>query len=292
VALAAAPLRAGAPQTAASALLDRLAWRLLAFDPAQATTLGVDVGAQAGLRGRLEDRSPAGVAARRRFLAESLAELARLPRAGLDAVTATSLAVAESAFRTALDGMALPYGVATIGSWRNTPYTVVQNVGAWLDVPQLLDGDQPVRDAADAGAYLARLSAMAAQLDGETLRIREARGQGLVPPSFLLEKTIAGVARTIADALAPGGPLIGPLAGKVKAIPAPGLRVRRGSSGRRSCRRWSGSWPSCGPSGPWRATRPASVCGRMAPNGTPGACVPARRRGAAPRRSMRSAARS
>ncbi len=217
--LAAVPARAAGPAADAAAMLDRFAWALLAFDPAQATGLGVDTGAHADLRRRLEDRSPAGYAARRQFLTAALAELARTPRTGLDAVTATSLAVADSAFRTALDGMALPYGVATIGSWRNSPYAVIQNVGAWLDVPQLLEGDHPVRDAADAEAYLARLAAMPAQLDGETVRIRAARAQGLVPPSFLLDKTIAGMARTIADAAKADGPLIAPLARKAKAIP-------------------------------------------------------------------------
>ncbi len=217
--LAAVPVRAAPPGTNASALLDRFAWRLLEFDPAQATTLGVDTGAHADLRRRLQDRSPAGIAAQQHFLTDALAELARLPLAGLAPVTVTSVAVAQSAFRTALDGMALPYGVATIGSWRNTPYGVTQNVGSWLDVPQLLDGDQPVRDADDAEAYLARLAAMPAQLDGETVRIRQARGEGLVPPSFLLDKTIAGMARTIAAAPRPDGPLIHPLARKVVAIP-------------------------------------------------------------------------
>ncbi|WP_404369763.1 DUF885 domain-containing protein [Sphingomonas sp. MMS24-J45] len=207
-----------APQTAA-ALLDRLACQLLALQPAEATRLGVDTGPHADLRGRLDDRSAAGVAKARVFLTESLAALRRVSRAGLDTATLTSLAVTESAFRTALDGMKLPYGVATIGNWRNTPYTVVQNVGAWLDVPQLLDGDQPVRSAADAEAYLSRLSAMAVQLDGETARGRSARGQGLVPPSFLLDKTIAGVVATVRDAASTDGPLIGPLARKTQTIP-------------------------------------------------------------------------
>ncbi|MFE8583553.1 DUF885 domain-containing protein [Sphingomonas sp. NCPPB 2930] len=203
----------------AGALLDRLAWQLLALAPERATSLGVDTGVHAGLRRALEDRSPAGVAARQRFLGEGLRDLARVPRTGLDAATATSLAVVETAFRTALDGMALPYGVATIGDWRNTPYAVIQNVGAWLDVPQMLDGDQPVRDKADAEAYLARLAAMPAQLDGETTRIRRARQQGVVPPSFLLDKTIAGMTGTIAEAAKSDGPLIGPLARKAAAIP-------------------------------------------------------------------------
>ncbi|MEG3175935.1 DUF885 domain-containing protein [Sphingomonas sp. RB3P16] len=217
----AVPVRAAtaaAGSGAALALLDRLAWGLLALDPARATELGVDTGAHAALRGKLEDRSPAGVAAKQRFLTDALSQLARLPRGGLDPALLTSVAVTESAFRTALDGMALPYGVATIGNWRNTPYGVVQNVGSWIDVPQMLDGDQPLRTAADAEAYLARLAATPAQLDGETVRIRAARLKGLVPPSFLLDKTIVGMTRTIAEAGQPSGALIGPLARKTQAI--------------------------------------------------------------------------
>ena len=220
-AFAVAPQRTVAAAPTAAALLDRLAWQLLELQPAEATRLGVDTGHHAALRSRLDDRSPAGVEKSRAFLSQSLVALGRVSRAGLDPATLTSLAVAESAFRTALDGMKLPYGVATIGNWRNTPYTVVQNVGAWLDVPQLLDGDQPVRDAADCAAYLARLSATAAQLDGETLRGRIARGQGLVPPAFLLDKTIVGVTRTVREAATPDGPLIGPLARKSGTIPGP-----------------------------------------------------------------------
>ena len=216
---AAAPVRAAAAAPDARALIDKLAWQLLELDPSQATSLGLDTGVHAALRGRLDDRSQAGVEARRRFLTRALGELARLPRGGLDPALRTSVAVTESAFRTALDGMALPYGVATIGNWRNTPYAVIQNVGAWIDVPQLLDGEQPVHDAADGEAYLARLSGMAAQLDGETGRIRAARAKGLVPPAFLLDKTIAGMTRTVTDFTEADGALIGPLARKTAAIP-------------------------------------------------------------------------
>jgi uncharacterized protein (DUF885 family) len=222
--LAAAPVSAqpvGRSSTSAdaAALLDRLAWQLLTLDPGKATGLGLDTGAHAALRGQLDDRSPAGIAARRRVLTDGLAALGRLPRDGIDQATLTSISVTQSAFQTALDGMALPYGVATIGDWRNTPYAVIQNVGAWLDVPQLLDGDQPLRTAADAEAYLARVTAMAKQLDDETGRVRTAREQGLVPPGFLLDKTLAGMRRTVAEAAAVDGPLIGPLARKTQAIP-------------------------------------------------------------------------
>ena len=217
-ALLATPLRAAAPASA-EVILDRIAWALLELEPTGATGLGVDTGAHAGLRERLGDRSAAGIEAKRRLLTRSLADLARLPRAVLDAGTLASMAVAESAFRTALEGMALPYGVATIGGWRNTPYAVIQNVGGYLDVPQLLDGEQPVKNTADAEAYLSRLAATPALLDGELGRIREARAKGLVPPDFLLDKTITALTRSLADAAKADGPLIGPLARKVGTIP-------------------------------------------------------------------------
>jgi uncharacterized protein (DUF885 family) len=123
---------------------------LLARAPTTATSLGVDTGLHAGLRGRLDDRSPAGLAANRAFLDDALARLDAVARDGLDPGALTSLMVTQTAFRTAREGMALPYGDATIGGWRNTPYCVIQNVGGWIDIPQVLDGDQPVRDAGDA----------------------------------------------------------------------------------------------------------------------------------------------
>ena len=212
--------RAAAPAaTPAGELLDRMAWGLLELSPTGATSLGVDTGPHAALRGKLGDRSPAGVAAQQAFLKAALADIAALPRGGFDSSTQTSLAVAQSAFATALDGMALPYGDATIGGWRNTPYGVVQNVGAWIDVPQLLDGTQPVRDAADAEYYLSRLAGTAALLDGETTRIRMAREAGLVPPVFLLDKTIAAMTGSIASATKADGPCAGPLARKTADIP-------------------------------------------------------------------------
>ena len=69
----------------------------------------------------------------------------------------TSVAVVKSAYRVALDGFAQPDGDVAVGGWRNTPYVVIQNVGAYLDVPRFLDSDHPVKNAEDAEAYLARL---------------------------------------------------------------------------------------------------------------------------------------
>jgi uncharacterized protein (DUF885 family) len=215
---AAAPAK-GAGASRAAALLDAIAWELMELEPGRATSLGVDTGAHAALRGRLEDRSFAGVEKEMRFLAGALKRVKALPRAGLDATTLTNLEVVESAFATALEGMSLPYGDATIGSWRNTPYVVIQNVGGYLDLPQSLDGSQPVNDAADAEAYLSRLAAMPALLDGELERLRAARTKGLVGPDFLLDKTVGAMTGLLGTAADAKGPLIAPLLRKTGTIP-------------------------------------------------------------------------
>jgi uncharacterized protein (DUF885 family) len=98
--------------------------------------------------------------------------------------------VVRSAYAIASEGFSLPYGDITVGSWRNTPYVVIQNVGAYLDIPRYLDSDHPIETAADAEAYLSRLQAYATQLDGELGRIQAARGKGLVPPAFLIDKAL------------------------------------------------------------------------------------------------------
>ncbi len=88
-----------------------------------------------------------------------------------------------------------PYGeVALLNSnwsWRNAPYVVAQNTGAFLEIPSFLEEQHTVTTVDDADAYLARISAYAGQLDGETGRLKAAAGQGVIAPDFILDKTIA-----------------------------------------------------------------------------------------------------
>ena len=202
----------------AAAFLDDVAWQLLSLQPEGATSLGIDTGVRAGLRRQLGDRSAKGQAEIAAVLRRALTGAAQFNPDSLDPATRTSLAVVRSAFSTARDGFALPYGDVAVGGWRNAPYPVIQNVGAYLDTPRFLDSEHPVKDAADAEAYLARLAQFPAQLDGETARIRSARQQGLVPPALLLDKTIRQLGITLADARAGGG-LVSSLVKRTTAIP-------------------------------------------------------------------------
>ena len=195
----------GSRPTGAEALLASIADNLLTQSPEGATSLGIDTGDRAGERGKLGDRSPTGVQALSDTLKADLARVRALDKSGLDHKTRTSLAVVESAYGVALDGFALPYGDVAVGGWRNTPYVVIQNVGAYLDIPKFLDSDHPVKTAADAEAYLSRLNAFPGVLDGETERLKAAGGQGMIAPAFLIDKALKQMEASLADAKAGGG---------------------------------------------------------------------------------------
>jgi uncharacterized protein (DUF885 family) len=198
-----------APATTAeaSALLDAIAENLLRLSPEGATSLGIDKGQYAALRSQLSDRSAAG----QRRVADTLrADLARantIDTTALDHSMRTSVEVVKSAYATALEGFALPYGDVAVGGWRNTPYVVIQNVGAYLDVPRFLDSEHQINEAADAEAYLSRLQSYPTQLDGELERAAAARAKGLVPPDFLLDKAL-GQLRQSVDGARKGGSLV------------------------------------------------------------------------------------
>lgn len=193
------------PKSDAQKLLDSVADNLLALSPEGATSLGIDTGARAAERGKLGDRSAAGQKTVADTLKADIARVRAFDKTGLDHKTRTSLAVVESAYGVALDGFALPYGDVAVGGWRNTPYVVIQNVGAYLDVPKFLDSDHPVKNAADAEAYLSRLNAFPGALDGETERLKAAGAQGLIAPAFLIDKAVKQMEASLADAREGGG---------------------------------------------------------------------------------------
>jgi uncharacterized protein (DUF885 family) len=206
-AAAAAGAAAQAREAEAEKLLDAIGENLLRLVPEEATTLGLDKGDHAELRSQLADRSVAGQRKLADRLRADLARLGAIDPTGLPHATRTSVEVVRSAYATALEGFALPYGDVAVGSWRKTPYVVIQNVGAYLDVPRFLDAEHPIETVADAEAYLARLESYPRQLEGELVRIQEARKQGLVPPAFLLDKALPQI-QLSADNARKGGSLV------------------------------------------------------------------------------------
>ncbi len=221
-----APPATVAPAPNASAILDSIAENLLRLSPESATSLGIDKGEHAALRSQLADRSAAGQQRVAETIRADLARVNAIDTAALDHSTRTSVEVVKSAYTTALEGFALPYGDVAVGGWRNTPYVVIQNVGAYLDVPRFLDSEHQINDAADAEAYLSRLQTYPRQLDGELARVAAARAKGLVPPDFLLDKALGQMKQSV-DGARKGGGLVESLERRTREKNIPGNWAER-----------------------------------------------------------------
>jgi uncharacterized protein (DUF885 family) len=207
---------------AAEAALADVAEALLADYPENATALGLDTGARAALKSRLADRSGAGQQALAQRAAERLARLRAIDPAPLTPAARIDLDVVRTAHETAVEGFAFPFGdVAVLNqnwSYRNAPYAVAQNIGAFVEIPDLLDSNHKVETPADAEAYLARLEAYAAALDGETARLAHDAGIGVVAPDFLLDKSLRQQRAVRATPIAEWG-LVASLAHRTAAMP-------------------------------------------------------------------------
>jgi uncharacterized protein (DUF885 family) len=218
-------LAACAKRQSAVAAADPLAGvadELLVDYPENATALGIDTGARAALKAKLTDRSPAGQEAIAKRVAGRLARFGQVDASALDDAARIDFDVVRTAHETAAEGFKFPYGdVALLNSnwsWRNAPYVVAQNTGAFLEIPSLLEEQHTVATREDAEAYLSRLSAYGGQLDGETERLKAAGSQGVIAPDFILDKTLAQLK------LARGGnvadwPFIAAFAKKTKDLP-------------------------------------------------------------------------
>ena len=70
------------------------------------------------------------------------------------------------------------------------PYVLSQLTGSYQSVPDFLDSQHKIETRADAEAYVARLEAFARNIDLEVDHARADAGRGVVPPAFILDKTL------------------------------------------------------------------------------------------------------
>uniref|UniRef100_UPI0035C9AA99 DUF885 domain-containing protein n=1 Tax=uncultured Sphingomonas sp. TaxID=158754 RepID=UPI0035C9AA99 len=183
---------AGTVQGPLNPLLDSFANDLLVLQPDQATQLGVDIGPRAALRGTVADVSSETIA---RFGEQAHAMHKRLVALRPDDLPPPDrLSYDTMAYATdrAIEGTAFRFGR---GAWDGfaggaQPYTISQQNGTVLTVPEFLNSVQPVKTAADAEAHLARVAGMARQIDEETARIGQDAAIGVVPPAFIASNAL------------------------------------------------------------------------------------------------------
>ncbi|HEU0045603.1 DUF885 domain-containing protein [Sphingomonas sp.] len=168
--------------------------------PEGATSLGLDKGANAALRRRLNDNGPGA-------LAKDLA-MSRRHRALLAAVDPATLSpqarIDREVVLYSIDQQIVGPERFGLGSPQG-PYRITQQDGAYFGLPDFLDSTHPVADAADADAYLERLSQVGRALDNDTAVQREQAAKGRLAPDFSLDLALAQMAKLRAPAAAENG---------------------------------------------------------------------------------------
>ncbi|HEX4647798.1 MAG TPA: DUF885 family protein [Steroidobacteraceae bacterium] len=153
--------------------------------PEQLTSLGLDKGRYAWAKAKLSDESLAAV---RETKAEYARQLERLKAFDRNSVTGADRANYDTVmFQLETEARTAPfeYGTGVVN-----PYVVSQLTGSYQSVPTFLDRQHQIKTSEDADAYVSRLRAFAHALDEETGRVRHDAGLKVVPPDFIIERTL------------------------------------------------------------------------------------------------------
>ncbi len=212
-----AAAREGAPATGEAAklnaLFDDLMARQLRQAPELATALGVDSGDLAWTKSELSDASLQALADNKASNIEGLNRLKSIDRSKLSGNDAINYDTVEFVLATQAEGdAAFSYGTGGSGS----PYVISQLTGSYQSMPDFLDNQHSIETKADADAYLARLEGFSRLLDQETVIARRDGAQGVIPPDFIIDKTIIQLKTMIANG-ADKSPLVESVARRAKA---------------------------------------------------------------------------
>ncbi|PQZ81101.1 MULTISPECIES: DUF885 family protein [unclassified Brevundimonas] len=191
-------------------------------NPEYATNLGLDRGARSSLSSKLTAISPDAIRADRDKAISRWSTLRAFDQTGLSEAGALNYAIAAFGRETSAETSRFAYGS---GPGRPSPYIVTQLSGAYFETPDFMDNQHRVEDAAGAEAFLSRLEAFAGVLDGETEKVREDAGQGVIPPDFIIDRMLPQV-RTLRDTPAAELAMVKSLVRKTAALNLSGYDAR------------------------------------------------------------------
>jgi uncharacterized protein (DUF885 family) len=180
--------------------LDDMTRAFFFHNPEQATTYGVSEEVVPRTAQRLKSRSPLGETGRREELRAALERMRAIDPADLTAGRPRTHAVVTNLIEGALAPAAVvDFGTTTDGfGFYFLPYTINQNSGPTVDIPNFLNSKQPVNNGEEAEAYLVRLAAVEEALDGALESFRIAVSKGAMPPDFVVDKALAVVESFVA----------------------------------------------------------------------------------------------
>jgi len=197
-----------------NALFDAIMTQAFDNSPEFTTSLGLDNGARAAAKAKLDDRSiPAQDAA----IARTTDQLRRLR-----AIDRTALSPAD---RVNYDCVLYTTELQDQGNRQfpiyGGPYEISQLTGAYQALPDFLDSQHSIETTADADAYLSRLSAFATALDQEIELVHHDVAKGVTPPDFILDKALIQMT-ALRDAPADKSNLVQSVVRRAKAKNLPG----------------------------------------------------------------------
>jgi uncharacterized protein (DUF885 family) len=227
VALATRPVRTRSQGTSGSrsltALFDQFMKESLDLSPITVTGLGLDTGERAAQKSELDDGSEAGIEKQKSLIASQYSRLQAFNRASLGAAEAISYDVVMYGLRASdAANKAFQYGAVGAGS----PYVLSQLSGSYQSVPSFLDTQHTIESAADADAYLQRLAGFATLMDQELEVAHHDVALGVVPPDFVLSKTLTQM-RLLRAPTPQRSPLTESLARRTQAHNIPGQHARQ-----------------------------------------------------------------
>ena len=199
--------------------LDAMFEALVDDSPRMATSLGLDKGKRAALKSRLDDNS---FAAKDRRIARSkrwIADLKAIDRAKLTTSAKVDYDVVLYQQEQAVDAAAKWKFGDTGGNFR--PYVLSQQSGAYQSVPDFLDSQHKVADAADAEAYLSRLHDFVRAMDEDLTRQKHDVALGAIPPQFICDLAI-GQMKALRDQPAERTVMVTSLVKKAQGANVPG----------------------------------------------------------------------
>src|SRR5690242_9338470 len=193
--------QAGSGDARLNALFDKIFQEQLRASPGFATALGLDKGANADLR-RTFDPEPypqarAELVARNR---KALAEVQAISPASLSPAAALNREIVIYDLERNLTAPTR-FDLDSVQS----PYLISQQDGNYFSIPDFLNSQHPIETAADAEAYLSRLSDFAKLLDYETEEQKRMAARGFLAPGWSLDLALGQMAKLRAPAAAESG---------------------------------------------------------------------------------------
>ncbi|KRA83714.1 DUF885 domain-containing protein [Altererythrobacter sp. Root672] len=162
-------------------VIDRTFRGDMLLSPQSMTSLGLDTGADAAMRSRLDRTGPAAERAGADHARKMLAEVKAISPKGLSETWQVRRELVEYLLGKRL--ISEPFGIQHVGA----PYRISQQDGVYFSIPDFLDSTHPVETAADAEAYLSRLEAFPDRLDEQSDNQQADAARGYLAPGWSLD---------------------------------------------------------------------------------------------------------